>query len=291
MTKILVTGATGNVSSQILQHLLDRGTAPSSLRAGVRDPAKAQSLADAGVEVVRYDHDEPATLAAAFDGVDRAFLLIPFVPGFAELGAQAVDAAKAAGVKHVVKLSAFGADASSDFWLAKNHGQSDEAVANSGLGYTIIRPTFFQDNILNFSGDTLESQSTFYGASGDQPVAYVSSNDVAAVAAEVLLHPDAHAGKTYDLTGGEAVTNAELAALLGKVAGKPITYTDLTLDQYADGARQNGTPEPYVEAFAGLENIKAQGWAAPVSPHVQQVLGRVPESYAAFLERNAPRLR
>lgn len=291
MTQLLVTGATGKVGSQTLQHLLERGTAPSCLRAGVRDPAKAQSLAEAGVEVVRYDHDEPDTLAAAFDGVDRAFVLVPFVPDFAKLGAQAIEAARAAGAKHIVKLSAAGADARSDFWLAKNHGQSDEDVANSGLGYTILRPTFFQDNVLTFSADSLKSQRTFYGASGDQPVAYISSRDIAAVAAEVLLHPEVHAGMTHDLTGGEALKNSELAALLGQVIGEPVTYTDLSLDQYADGARRNGTPELFVEAFTGLENMKAQGWAAAVSPHVQQVLGRAPETYAAFLKRNATRLR
>lgn len=292
MTKILVTGATGNVSQQVVQLLLEMGPTTSiQIRAGVRDPERARDLAEAGVEVVRYDHDHPQTVAAAFEGVERAFLLVPFVPDFAELGRQAIDAARTAGAKHIVRLSAAGADPSADGWLPRNHGQVDQALEESGLGYTILRPTFFQDNIINYSAPTLKSQGTFYGTSADPKVAYVSTRDIAAVAKEILLRPEPHPGKTYDLTGGEGVTAVELAELLSRITGRSITFTHLTPDEYADGMRQSGTPEPYVEAMLGLEYVKANGWAAQVSPHVEQILGRRPETYADYLNRNADRLR
>lgn len=288
MTEILVTGATGNVSQQVVSSLLEQG---ASVRAGVRDPDRATRLAEAGAEVVRYDHDDPPTLTAAFDGVERAFLLVPFVPDFAELGRAAVEAARQAGVKHVVKLSAIGADAASDFWIARNHGLVDEALAASGIGYTILRPTFFMDNFINYAGATIRAQGTFYGAGGEQQVSWVSSRDIAAVAAEALLHPEKHAGQTYELTGGEASSGAEVARVLSSALGREITYTDLSLDQYAEGARQRGTPELFVEAFVGLEKVKAQGHAAAISPHVEQVLGRKPERLADFIQRNADRLK
>jgi uncharacterized protein YbjT (DUF2867 family) len=274
MTKILVTGATGNVSRQVADILLERG---ASVRAGVRDPRRAADLAARGAEVVRYDHDDESTLDATYEGVERAFILVPFVPDFAELGARAVESAKKAGVHFVAKLSAAGADSTSDFWLAKNHGQSDRGVEDSGMAYTILRPSFFQDNVFTYAGDVIRATGTFYGAAGDQRVVFVSSKDVADVAATALLDPETHANQTYDLTGDEALTNDEVAGLLSEAAGRTITYTNVTLDRYAAMLRENGTQPLFVDAFCGLESIKANGWAATPSPHVERVLGRAPE--------------
>ncbi len=287
MTKILVTGATGNVSEQVVQGLLAQG---ANVRAGVRDPGRAARLADAGAEVSRYDHDDPATIAAAFEGIDRAFLFVPFVPGFSALAESALEAAKNANVRHIVKLSAAGADPGADLWVAREHGRADEKVRSSGIGFTVLRPTFFQDNVLTYAMDSLKKEGAFYGASGGQRTSFVSTADIAAVAVEVLMSPESHAGQTYDLTGGEALTGEEVAALLTTVGGRPIRYVDLSLEQFEAGARSQGTPEPYIEAFVGLERVKANGWAEAVSPHVEQVLGRPPERYETFLRRHASRL-
>lgn len=281
MTKILVTGATGTIGSQVLSMLVQAG---ADIRAAVRRP-DAASFGD-GVEVVAYDIEAGTGVPEAFKGVERAFLLTPFVPGFEALTERAVYAAKAAGVRHVVKLSAAGADANAALWLGRSHGIGDEAVAASGMSHTILRPTFFQDNVLTYAGSTIRAQGTFYGASGGQPAAFVSSRDVAAVAAQALLDPESHAGRIYDLTGGEALTGDEVARLLSEATGSRITFTDLTPEKYAQGLRDAGTPEPFVEAFVGLEGVKSAGWAVAISPHVQQVLGRTPEAYAAFIDRH-----
>ncbi|MEO1335771.1 MAG: SDR family NAD(P)-dependent oxidoreductase, partial [Myxococcota bacterium] len=123
-----------------------------------------------------------------------------------------------------------------------------------------------------------------------QKSSFVSSADVAEVATTTLLNPSVHNSKTYELTGGEALTGAEVAQLMTAIGGKTITYTDLPPDQYAEGARSSGMPEPYVEAFLGLEAAKAAGYAASVSSHVQDVLKRPPEAYEAFLKRHKARI-
>ncbi|MEL6187948.1 MAG: SDR family oxidoreductase [Myxococcota bacterium] len=287
MTRILVTGATGTIGSQIVEPLIQ---AEATVRAAVRSRSRASALEAQGAEIVEYDIEQGQGVEEAFAGVDRAFLLTPFVPDFSALTIRALEAARKAGVSHVVKLSAAGADPASPSWLPRNHGLGDVAVAESGLSYTILRPTFFQDNIITFSADSLRSEGVFYGASAGQSVAYVSSRDVGAVAAQALLHPHKHAEKTYDLTGGEGVTGLALAALLTETLGRPVSFRDISSDEYGASLRAAGTPEPFVEALLGLEYVKAQGWAAAVSPHVSEALGRAPETYAAFIARNRGRL-
>lgn len=287
MTKILITGATGNTGAQIARGLIERG---HSVRVGVRDPKKAEALAGLGAEVVRYDYDAPETLAPAFAGVERVYLLTPFAPGFEKLGASAIEAARGAGVKYILRISAVGADARSDFWPARGHGLVEQQLAQSGLDYTILQPTFFMDNLFNFHGNTLKSSGTFYGAAGDGRSTYVSSGDIAEVAVALLSQPEGHSGKSYVLTGEQALTETEVATLASRVSGRKLSYTNLSAEQFAAGARQNGVPEPFVQAMTGFEGVKANGWAAAVSPAVREILGRAPETYEQFLSRSRDRL-
>lgn len=287
MTKILITGATGTTGAQITRGLIDRG---HSVRVGVRDPKKAEALAALGAEVVRYDYDAPETLAPAFAGVERLYLLTPFAPGFERLGAQAIEAAKQAGVKHVLRISALGADSKSDFWPSHGHGVVEQALADSGLGYTVLQPSFFMDNFFNFHTHTLKSQGTYYGAAGQGQISYVSSKDIADVAVQILSEPAAHLGQTYVLTGEEALTEAQVADLASRVLGKKLSYTNLSPEEFAAGARDSGVPEPFVQAMTGFEAVKANGWGASVSPAVRDILGRAPESFEQFLSRSRARL-
>lgn len=284
MSKILVTGATGTIGRQVALALARDGV---PVRAAVRDPAKAADLAEAGVELVSLDFSDPQRVAAAFDGVDRLFLLTPFVEHPMPMIDAVLTAARAAGVRHIVRLSAAGADASSQFALAREHGEIEAAVQHSGAGWTILQPTFFMDNLVNFGGaQTIAAEGRFYGAAGEGKSSYVSSADVGAVAATILRDPDPHHGRTYVLTGGEALSNHELAALVGELRGEPVTYVDLTLEQQRAGLEQQGVPGWMIDGFVGLEAVKRAGWAEAVSPVVQTILGRAPETYRTFLQRH-----
>jgi len=285
--KILVTGATGTIGSQVAAALLD---AKASVRVGLRDPDKGAALRARGAEVVRFDFEDETTFEGAFDGVERVFLLTPFVEAFVPVVERAAKAAKAAGVKFIARMSALGADPDADEGLSKQHGQAESAVKATGVDWTVLRPTFFQDNVLNYQGAAV-ADGSFFGASGSGRTAYVSSRDVGEVAANVLLDPSAHAGQTYTLTGPVAVSDTEVAEALSKVAARDIHYVDLPSEQLLQGQLSAGTPRWMAEHLVALEGVKAAGWAAQPSPAVQDVLGRPAEPLAAFLERHASRLR
>lgn len=288
MTKILVTGATGTVGSQTTKLLLDRG---ESVRVGVRSPERVAWARDRGAEVVQLDLDDAASVRAAFDGVQRALLVAPFVEGFDVAVKTHVALAKDAGIEHIVRISAFGADPNGQLNVAKWHGASDVALAQSGLGYTIVQPTFFMDNLIKFHAATIKGDGAFYGASAGKPVSYISSADIAAVSAELLANPAPYAGQTLVLTGGEALTDEQVAALATEAVGKTIKYVDVPGEQLGSNMTHAGMPGWLVTAMVGLENVKAQGWAAGVEESVSRVLGRAPERYADFLARNADQLR
>lgn len=286
MSTILITGATGTIGKQVAQSLLSKG---ANVRVGLRDPAKGAELAEAGATVVPFDFEKPETFAPAFEGVERVFLLSPFVENFVELVEQAARAATDAGVKFIARLSALGADPNSPEGLSGQHGRAEEAIKASGADWAVLRPTFFQDNVLNYQAPTL-AQGSFYGASHAGKTSYVSSRDVAEVAAAILLTPQSHAGKTYTLTGPKALSDEELAGLLSRVSGRSIAYVDLPDAQLLQGQVDAGSPRWRAEHLVALEGVKAAGWAASTSPDVQAVLGRAPEGYADFLGRNQARI-
>lgn len=287
MSKVLVTGATGTIGSQVVKGLVAGG---ASVRVGLRDPAKGDALRAAGAEVVALDLDQPETLQPAFAGATRVFLLTPFVEHFLPLVRAAVDAAKGAGVEFILRMSALGADRASPDALGREHGQSEDLVKGSGLDWAVLQPTFFQDNVFNFQGESLKQQGAFYGASKGGKVSYVSSTDVGSVAAAILAKPDAHKGKTYVVTGSEALADTEVAVLLSKAIGRAIRYVDLTPADYLGAMTSQGAPSWMAAHIVALEMVKANGWAATVAPTVQEILGRAPEGYAAFLNRNRARL-
>lgn len=283
MAKILVTGATGTVGSAVVKALRERDV---DVRAGVHSPDKAADLRSAGAEVVECSFDKPGTLEAAFAGVDRVFLLTPFVNTMVAQVKAGVAAARQAGVKFLVRMSGAGADVSAPLNAGRWHGEADKLVAESGIPYALIQPTFFMDNLTKFHVPSVRGQGAFYGASGTGKTAYISSADIAAVAAAILLDPDQHVSRTYVLTGPEALSDEEVAALISKVAGREVKYVNLTADALAAGARQSGAPDWMVEALVGFEGVKANGWAAQVSPAVAEILGKPGETYQSFLARH-----
>lgn len=284
MSKILVTGATGTIGRQVALALAQAG---ASVRAAVRDPAKAKDLADAGVELVSLELADPKSVSAALVGVDRLFLLTPFVEDPKPMIEAVLGAARDAGVRHVVRLSAAGADPNGQFQLVREHGEIEQAIERSGIGFTILQPTFFMDNLVNYgAAQTIAAQGRFFGSSGEGKAAFVSSLDVGAVAAAILQDPEPHAGKTYVLTGGEALSAQELASLVGELRGKPVGYVDLTPEQHRAAFEQHGAPAWMIDGMIALEGVKRAGWAEAVSPVVEDILGRAPETYRAFLQRH-----
>jgi uncharacterized protein YbjT (DUF2867 family) len=288
MAKILITGANGTIGTATVRALRAAG---AEVRAGLRSPEKGGLLRELGADIVPFDLSAPATLRSALDGVERMLLITPFVEHATELVTAAVEAAKEAGVSFLLRLSGLGADAESPALLARQHGVGERIVRDSGIAAAVIRPSFFMDNLINFSGASIKAEGAIYGAAGDGKVAFLSSRDIGRVAATILGNPEERAGKTYVLTGPSALDHDQAARALGAAIGKEVRYVNLAPEQLAAGMRQRGLPEFAVEGLVFLERVKAQGWASGVTSSVADITGRTPETLAEFLSREAHRLR
>lgn len=201
---ILVTGATGTVSSALIGALA--ADSPTTVRALVRDPARAP----AGVEVAVGDLEQPQTLLDAFTGVDTLWLLTAMGPTAPHASSNAVWAARRAGVKHIVRLSAIGAAPDAPTRNGRLHVLSDTELQASGIDWTIIRPAFFLQNLIGAANG-----GTLYGAIGEGRLSPIDVRDIAAFGARVLAEPARHARQIYTITGPESLSMRDVAARLG----------------------------------------------------------------------------
>ena len=226
---ILVTGATGHLGRLIIDSLIERGTAPEQIVAGVRDVAKATELSDRGVTVAVVDYDRPETLTTALDGVDSVVLVSGSEVGRRVAQHQAViDAAAQAGVTKFVYTSAPKAP-TSDLVLAPEHKATEELIAASGLPAVILRNNWYTEN---YAADVARASETGVLAAGvgDGRVASASRKDFAEAAA-VVLQEDGHIGEAYELGGDVAWNYDDLAAAIAEIAGRPVAYQRLTSDE------------------------------------------------------------
>jgi uncharacterized protein YbjT (DUF2867 family) len=284
MSKILVTGATGTIGKEVVRALRAKNL---DVRAGGRSAEKREALKHLGAETVALDFESSASLEAAFRDVDALFLITPLIEEPLAMVKAALAAARAAGVRFVLRMSGARADASIPAAVYRDHGIGENLVKDSGIPWAIIQPTFFMDNFINYSGDTIRGQNAIYGASGAGRVTYVSSADVAAVAAEILVNPTAHASRTYVITGGEAVTDEEAVRTISEVLGREIKLVNMSGEAYEAALRSYQLPGWMVDAMVFLEaGAKANGWAAPIVSTVKNLTGREPERLRHFIERN-----
>lgn len=282
MAKVLVTGATGTVGSRVVQALLRRG---ASVRAAAR---RAPSID--GAEGVALDFESGAGLAEALAGVDAAFLLLPFVQDMRTPTARFVAAALAAELPFALKLSAAGAKPDAALAIAQQHGASDQRLLESGLPSAVLRANFFQENLINFHGETLRQQAAFYGAAPTGAAAYVSAEDIADAAAGLLLAPASHVGRSYDLAGPEALTEASIAQTLAALLGKEVSYRPVSPDAMRQDLLAKGMPDWMTDALVGLEGVKEAGYAAATLGDLAALLDRAPTPMATTLAHHRERL-
>jgi uncharacterized protein YbjT (DUF2867 family) len=278
---ILVTGATGKVGTGVVERLLEDG---QPVRALVRDPQKAAATLPRAVELSRGDLADAESIEEALSGVEKMFLLAPVDQRMTEMQAHAAAAAKAAGVKHLVKLSAIGADAKSPWMFASFHGKSEENIRRAGLPFTFLRPNFFMQNLLASAG-TIKSQGSIYQPAGDSAASHIDTADIAAVAAKVLA-TGGHEDKTYTLTGPQSLTYAQVAEILSRVIGRPVNYVDVPRDSAKQSMLGSGMPEWLAEAISQLMDAAREGLMAAVSPDVQTILGRPGRTLEQFAAEN-----
>ncbi|MBI3609660.1 MAG: SDR family oxidoreductase [Nitrospirae bacterium] len=282
---ILIAGATGTVGSELVKQLVE---ARQKVRVLVRDPAKALNLGS-GVEVVKGDLSKPETLGAAFAGVDKAFVLSPPGPDLATLEGNAYDAAKRAGAKHIVKLSAAGIEA--DFFAAAPgatwHNESERRLRALGVAWTILRPGPFASNVINFWG--IKQRGGLFLPVGTGKDAPIDPFDIAAVAVKVLTTPG-HEGKIYELTGPEMLSYAEVVQKISAVTGKPSKFVDVPEATWRQEMQSAGFPPPMVDTLlAYFASVKAGRWYATST--VAELLGRPARTFEQWAKDHAAALR
>jgi len=277
--RILVTGAAGNIGAEIVKRLQAR-------KADFAVMTHASGGAPAGAGETQGDFLDPASLRRAFEGVDTLFLLFPLVPEMPRMAANAMAAAKAAGVRHIVRSSGAGADAASPVAIAKVHGEIDALIRNSGIPFTLLLPTSFMQNLVNFYGAAIRD-GALYAPRGDGATAVIDVRDIADVAVEVLTHPAAHAGQSYTLTGPENLTDAQMVSAIAREIGRDVRYVDVPEAAAVDSLSRMGSPPQVIEWLMSLNHVIKQGWAAGVSPVVETITGRPPRNLADFVRENA----
>ncbi len=277
MNTILVTGATGNVGRHLVQDLVSRGAA---VRAFVRDAGKARELFGSGIELSRGDYDDPASIAAALAGVDRVFLLTPSHPHMDRWEGALVQAAAAAKVRRIVKMSTVAADVRSDGRFAAWQGRCEELLRASGIPAVILRSGYHMTNVLAFA-ESIRTTGKIFAPAGDAEIAMIDRRDLASVAA-LALTEDEHDGRTYQLTGPEAITYHHVAAQLSDVLGRRVEYVDVPEEAALDATLRAGLPDWLAHGVVEVHRQIKRGVAAKTSDVARVLLGREPHTFREF---------
>ena len=277
---ITVTGATGLIGGELLRLLSAQGL---TVRAITRDASRA--TAHPGVAWVQADLSDPAVLEPVLAGTSRLFLLTDNRRGFADLQIGVIDAARRLGVEHVVKLSALGASDHSKSGIGLAHWQAEEALRSrpDGPTWTLLRPHAFMQNWLGELARTVRAEGRIYSPVGDGRVPYIDARDIAAVATEVLRDPTRHEGRTYVLTGPEAVGMTQVAEAISAATGQDVSYHPISPEQAAERMRAQGIDEGSIRGLLALAAYQRAGGAtARVSEDVTKVLGRPARDVIGF---------
>ncbi len=282
---ITVTGSTGTIGSELVR-LLSAARAPT--RAVHRSAKNTQPLR--GVVWLRADLRDETVLEPVLAGTTRLFLLSGNDVGFGKLQIGTIRAAERLGVEHVVKLSALGASDHSNSTIAREHWEVEQALEQSTMTWTLLRPHAFMQNWLGDVAESVRAEGAIYSPIADGKVPFIDTRDIAAVAAEVMLNAEAHVGRRYFLTGGEAVGLAEVAATLSDVIGKTVTYRPISMDEARARMEARDIPAQLIDAMLAIAKYqKAGGATSKVSDTVQRILGRPPRTIRDFARDYADR--
>ncbi|WP_313068643.1 SDR family oxidoreductase [Atlantibacter hermannii] len=268
---IAVTGATGQLGQLVINELLTTHNA-QDIVAIVRNPAKAQALAQKGVQVREADYGNSAALAQALQGVEKLLLI-----SSSEVGQRApqhrniINAAKSAGVQLIAYTSLLHAD-TSPLGLRAEHIETENDLAQSGVPFVLLRNGWYSENYLASVPAALE-HGAFIGSAGDGKIASASRQDYAAAAAKVLSL-DNQAGKVYELAGDEAWTLTELAEKLSALTGKSVVYQNLSEADFAAALQNAGLPEGFARLLADSDVGASKGGLYDDSHQLSRLIGR-----------------
>jgi uncharacterized protein YbjT (DUF2867 family) len=274
---ILVTGATGNNGAELVKRLSVIG---ATFRAMIRSQGDRARPALQGVECVEADFDDPATVRGALEGVEQAFLVTNSSERAERQQLAFVEAARAARLRHIVYLSQLHSAVASTVRFLRYHAVVENAISASGIAFTFLRPNLYMQGLLGFRS-SIVSQGRFFAPAGDARVSAVDVRDIAEVAA-LALTQSGHEGRTYDISGPQALTHFEMASLLSKVLGRPITYVDVPEAAMRDILLGLGMPAWQAEGLIEDYAHYRRGEASTLSSTVRDLTGHQPRSFEGF---------
>ena len=273
---IAITGATGTIGRELLRLLAAQG---AEVKALSRNPPYEE--ARPGITWVTADLADRESLPAILAGAERLFLLTGNSDDMVRLQKNAIAAAAAAGVGHVVKLSALGASDHSKSVIGVWHYNVERVLQAAGLHWTLLRPHVFMQNLLEQRG-SIQREGKVYSPAGEAQIPMIDTRDIAAVAAVVLTEPG-HEGKRYTLTGPAAISYREATAVLGGILDRPLTYVSETYDEAWHRLRQAGLPPWHIGAQLALASYQRQGAGTGIlTETVEDLTGRAPCAFQDF---------
>ena len=287
MSSILITGATGQLGKATIDFLIQKGIAANQISALARSAEKAADLSAKGIKIKIGDYLDYSSLVAAFNGVEKLF----FISG-SELGTRveqhrnAINAAKEAGVKHIIYTSGFRkneTDTSPVAFLIRQHSETEKFIRASGISYTFLLNGLYADVLPGFLGENVFETGIFLPA-GNGKAAFTVRLDIAEAAANILL-TTGHENKEYVFTNTENTGLNEIASFLGELSGKQVRYLNPSKAEYLETVMKAGLPQEYAEMIVSFSEAIEQGEFEAEDTDLERLLGRKPTSIFNYLKQ------
>jgi uncharacterized protein YbjT (DUF2867 family) len=277
--KIIVNS--GNIGTPVALQLAGAGAEVSLT---VRAPKPNPELNAAGIKQVPFDIHKPDGMAKALEGYDALFSLTPLVEDFPEVALATIQAAKQAGIGKIVRSSAQGADPESKITLGRWHYAVEQAIEDSGIPFTILRPGHFMQNYVWYgAAHTIKTQGVFYSSIGSVKMSPIDARDISAAAAATLLEPG-HEGKRYTLTGAESLSDDDIAIIASQALGRPVSHVSIPEAGAVDAMAQAGMPGWLVNLLSELNGLTRAGYFSEVQPDATMILKRKPIVFSQFIQ-------
>ena len=283
---IFITGATGTVGQEVIREFSRRGI---PVRAGVRKPSQNPQN-NPLVNFVEFDYLKPDLVRKALIGVSKIFLLSPFDPKLIDFEISLLQAAQNTGIRHIVKLSVYGAHMEPGISLTRWHQEVEDKIVQSRIPYTILRPNSFMQNFLNYSQTTIQSEGKIFAPAGSGRISFIDVRDIARTVVETLMH-ERNLNKVYTLTGPDALDHQTVAEIFSLALKRPVVYVDVPELEARAGMAASGMPDWRVKALMELYSLAKSGLTAEVTGAVKDITNQPPIAFAQFVQDFLPAFR